>query len=508
MSLTNLLAYLSKTAHLSGVSALLSWDQETFMPNGAIEARSQQHAVLAKCVHDRKTASEYGDLLNQCIDIESSTIQLSDLSPSEERMLEELRNDYIKSNALPSSFVEEFASVSSQSQHSWVEARAKSDFSLFKPHLEKVIELSKRKAAYLRESGVYSGAENLSDYDILMDEFEPGMRTSHLTPLLVSLKQFTLDILPKVMDAQRSTGVGTSLSAFSWNEDAQWDFGINMLRKMGYSFERGRQDKSTHPFTINFHPTDVRITTRMNEHDFFEGWSSSVHEGGHALYEQGLNMDYFGTPLCEATSLGVHESQSRLWENLVAKSTIFWEGHYPELQKQFSFLDDVSLQNFISEMNKVSPGPIRVESDELTYNLHIIIRYEIEQAIFNDGISIDDLPALWNDKYEHYLGLRPESDAQGILQDVHWSGAAFGYFPTYSIGNLMSSQLWDAAKQAIPRLESHIRDGEFTDLLTWLTKNVFKVGRAKTGLQLIEAVTGKALSIAPFERYIQSKYQH
>lgn len=473
------------------------------MPSGAIEARSQQHAVIAKCVHDRQTSGEYMALLTECIDIKSGEITVTGLSQSEIKMLQELHSDYLKSNALPGEFVQEFASVTSQSQHSWAEARSQSDFSIFKPHLERVIDLSKQKAAYLRSSGLYSGE---TDYDILMDEFEPGMRVVYLTPLLNSLKDFILKVYPAVMATQKAMDSGIRLRSFKWDLNSQWDFGIQMLTKMGYSFEKGRQDKSTHPFTINFHPADVRITTRMNEHDFFEGWSSSVHEGGHALYEQGLRSDYFGTPLCEATSLGVHESQSRLWENLVGKSSQFWSGHYSQLQDKFPFLQDVTLSDFLNQMNTVSPGLIRVESDELTYNLHIIIRYEVEQAIFNNQVTVDDLPELWNSKYEHYLGVQPKNDAEGILQDVHWSGAAFGYFPTYSLGNLMSAQLWEAAETSIPGLDQKIKVGEFSELLSWLSKNVFSVGREKTGLELIQDVSGSPLSIAPFQRYVDAKF--
>ena len=338
-------------------------------------------------------------------------------------------------------------------------------------------------------------------YDTLLDQFEPGMTVNQLSPIFTLLKDVTRRAMDRIQSHKRPT---LPLSEFDINQ--QRHLSDDILNRMGFDLSRGRLDISTHPFSSAFHPTDSRITTRFNSHDLMDSFSSTMHEAGHGLYEQGLPLQHFGTPLGTSISLGIHESQSRLWENMVGKSPDFWEGYFPILCEHFPEFKAIDWATFYQYVIHAAPTLIRVESDEITYNLHILIRYEIEQLLFANTISTKDLPDIWNQKMNTYLGITPDSNRTGVLQDVHWSIGAFGYFPTYSLGNLYAAQFFEAAHQAIPNLRDQIRSLNFIPLKEWLTESIHQVGRTQTAAELVQEVTGSPLSVDAFERYITTKW--
>ncbi|MFH1852985.1 MAG: carboxypeptidase M32, partial [Candidatus Neomarinimicrobiota bacterium] len=343
-------------------------------------------------------------------------------------------------------------------------------------------------------------------YDTLLDYFEPGMTSAEVTRLFEAVKVRLVPLVRKIAESPVDTE--RQLLEKDYAVDRQWTFGVEVLKDMGYDFKRGRQDKSAHPFTTSFHPTDVRITTRFNKNNLASALSSTIHEGGHALYEQGLDTDWYGTPFCDAVSYGIHESQSRLWENLVGLSQPFWSHYYPKLQKLFpENLGSVSLERFYRAINTVAPTLIRVDADEATYNLHIMLRFEIERMVINDRLPIAELPRLWDNKMEEYLGIRPDSDANGVLQDVHWSFGGFGYFPTYALGNLYNAPMMNQARKEIAGLDGKIDAGNLLPLREWLRKKVHRVGRRRTAGELIVDITGEKLSAEPFMDYLETKYK-
>ena len=496
-TLNELQKELAQISTLAGISAVLNWDQETYMPADAIEFRSNQLALMSTLTHQRHTGPELRAILSDWVNLETGRILRSDLSTREQALLREVYRDWKHATALPEAFVEETARAQAHSQHAWQEARKQDNFAHFSPHLSTMISLAKQKAQYLNPS--------INPYDCLLDEFEPTMTAAVLTPVFERLRQGIMDVLAHIQSKPKPDT--TPWDGQPFDTQAQWDFGIEILNAMGYDFGKGRQDKSAHPFTTQFHPTDVRITTRLNELDFMDGLSSTMHEGGHALYEQGVDVAWFGTPLGSANSLGIHESQSRLWENVVGKSKAFWSHYYPKLQAYFpTQLGSVSLDAFYAGIHQIKPSFIRVAADEVTYNLHILIRFELEQLMFNTDIPVSELPKVWNEKYQHYLGITPTSNSVGILQDVHWSCGLFGYFPTYTLGNLYSAQLFNQAKIEIPHLETQINSGKLLPLKQWLNQKVHLVGREKSAQDLMTSITGQPLSEKAFLDYLQSKY--
>ncbi len=483
---------------LKEVQALLSWDQETVMSEGSIFARSEQSALIATLIHSQYKNKEFEQALGQWVDLESGQCQQGQLSEEEQQLVLEVYRDWHRMCALPSKFVSRFAQQCSQSQQVWAKAREKNERQIFMPYLKDMIELCQQKAHYW--------APELSAYDALIDEYEPGVGMSQLDPLFKTLAQELSELVLTLSEQSKSF---PNLALSNLDEEQQWAFGESILNEMGFNFNQGRQDRSTHPFTISMHPTDVRITTRFKEDDLMEGLSSSMHEGGHGLYEQGLNLDWYGTPFCEFTSLGIHESQSRFWENLIGRSWHFWKRRYHRLQSQFpKQLAAISLKDFYTAIHRVRPSLIRVESDEATYNLHIVIRYEVEKALFNGQVSTKDLPEYWASLYTQYLGVTPETDTEGFLQDVHWSTGSFGYFPTYALGNLYASQLYQSLSVEMTGLDQVIEQGPLSTINEWMKQKVHRVGRARTAATLIEEATGQGLSTGPFIQYLKSKYAH
>ncbi len=486
--------------HLASAASLLSWDQETYMPAGGGQARADQLATLQGLAHDKLTAPDMADLLARWVDPATGASRETPGDPWDETalaLLREVWRDFSRAKKLPSDFVRTLGRECSLAQQVWTEAKRTDDFALFLPNLRKLITLK-------REEAQYRGYED-SPYDALLDSYEPGLTTAALAPLFTALKDRLVPLLRRVQASP--VALDTACLSRRYDRDQQIEFGRLVLTAMGYDFERGRLDLSAHPFTTSFHPTDVRVTTRVYEQELPACLFGCIHEGGHALYDQGLDPARFGTPLGEALSLGLHESQSRLWENCVGRSRPFWRCFYPMLQRVFpDQLGAVSIETFYAAINRVTPSLIRVEADELTYNLHIMLRYEIERELIEGRADVQELPALWNEKMRDYLGIRPERDADGVLQDVHWSLGAIGYFPTYTLGNLYAVQFYDQAKLELPNLEAEIEAGRLTVLTKWLNQKIHRWGRTFTVDHLARRVTGQTLSPEPFLAYLERKY--
>ena len=475
---------------LKHAAEVLSWDQETFMPDGGGEARARQIATLRTTAHERFVTDEMGALLDRAADA------LDGADAEEAALIRVTRRDYTRARKIPASLVSALSEASSRAQVAWQKARAADDFDAFAPHLRRLVELNVEKAEAL-------GYED-EPYDALLDEYEPGMTTADVASVFDPLRA---DLVP-IVDALADQPLPPDdFMRHGFDPDVQQAFGEQIITDFGYDFERGRQDRSAHPFTTSFSIDDVRLTTRFDEHFLPSGLFSTLHEAGHGLYEQGIDPALERTPLAEGTSLGMHESQSRLWENLVGRSRPFWSHYYPALRDAFpAAFDGVSLDAFYRAINKVEPSLIRVEADEVTYNLHIMLRFELERGLVQGTVSVDDLPALWRAKMDEYLGVQPDTDADGVLQDVHWSMGAIGYFPTYALGNLMSVQLFNRVHSALPGLDAQIADGDFGALLDWLREHIHRYGRMHQAPDLLERVTGDALQAAPWLRYIRDKY--
>ncbi len=498
-NLKPLITYLKETQNIRSAISLLSWDQETYMPSGASQARAEQLSGLMGMVHERKVGREMSALLSKSVDLETGEL-LSGISSWQEEaaaLLREVWSDYHRARQLPSKFVRELGLETALAHPVWIEARQNNDFKRFAPHLQKIVALKKQEAEYL-------GYKD-SPYDPLLDEYEPGMTVAQLVPIFASLKDKLVPLVEKIAAAPHQPKTDF-LDAF-YEESAQIRFGEQVLTAMGFSFECGRQDLSAHPFTTSFHPSDVRLTTRVDAHDLLSSLFSSIHEGGHGIYDQGLSEAGFGTPLGEAISLGIHESQSRLWENSVGRSLPFWIHFFPILKETFpSALKDVDLASYYAGINRVRPSLIRVESDEVTYNLHVMLRFEIERSLIEDDLPVSELPERWNDMMQSYLGVRPATDSEGVLQDIHWAGGAFGYFPTYTLGNLYAAQLFNQAKEDMKDLNTQMEKGELLSLKSWLNDKVHRWGRQYTSDELIRRITGEPLNPDYFTKGLDEKY--
>ena len=485
---------------INSAAALLSWDQETHMPAGGGEARAEQISTLQGIAHQKFVSPEIEQLLATWVDPESGAIRESPGDGWDEpsrSLLREVWRDYSRAKKLPSDFVITLSRECSLAQQVWVEAKEHRAFAKFLPNLRTVLSLKREEAEYL-------GYQD-SPYNALLDVYEPGSTIAALHPLFEQIKGRLVPLLKKIQ--QSSVQIDDAILFHTYDQARQLEFGRMILIAMGYDFERGRLDLSAHPFTTSFHPTDVRVTTRVHEHDLQSCLFSCIHEGGHGLYDQGLDPRYFGTPLGDSVSLGIHESQSRMWENCVGRSRPFWRFFYPMLQQTFHHqLRALDGEQFYAAINRVKPSLIRVEADELTYNLHIMLRFEIEQDLIEGRTRPEDLPGIWNQKMEEYLGIVPSDDAEGVLQDVHWSFGAFGYFPTYTLGNLYSVQFYEQAKQEIPHLEDEIAAGQLMVLQRWLGQKIHRWGRMFTPDHLAQRVTGKSLDPEPFLSYVERKY--
>ncbi|GIW88378.1 MAG: thermostable carboxypeptidase 1 [Isosphaeraceae bacterium] len=462
---------------LGSCAALLGWDEQTYMPCGGAEHRAAQLALLAGLTHERAIDPRIGELLAI---VEGSPL-VADPESDAAANVREWRRDYDRATKLPKTLVEELAHATSLGQQVWVEARGAADFGRFQPALETILRLKQQEAACL--------AGGTPSYDALLDEYEPGMTAETLRPLFDTLRQALVPMIVAISDAPNKPDV--SILRRDYPVERQRVFGEMIAAAFGFDFGRGRLDTSAHPFCTDIGPGDCRITTRYNPRDFSDAFYSILHETGHALYEQGLDPAHHGTPLGQAVSLGVHESQSRLWENAVGRSRAFWTYALPLARWVFhNALRDADVDTLYAAVNHVEPSLIRVEADEVTYNLHIIIRFELEQALLSGDLPVGDLPGAWTSKYEQYLNVTPKNDAEGCLQDIHWSAGLFGYFPTYTLGNVYSAQLFDRARADLGDLDALFARGEFAPLLDWLRDKVHRHGRRYTPADLVTRAVG------------------
>jgi len=481
--------YFDDIMRLGYISALLNWDQEVnMMGYKSVEGRSEQSALLSQLIHQRLVSDKADKLIK-----EAEKLTLNEI---ESAMLREITREYNLETKLPEKLVIEIAETSVLAAKDWRDARAKSDFSIFEKILEKTVELQKEKAEKL---------DTHPDlYSTLIDLYEPGATRKWIANIFNPIKPKLIDFVKKLNSS--SDKPDGSIFKKHYDEDKQFELSSKIIKKLNFDFGYGRQDKVTHPFTTSLASMDVRITTRTTE-PFPDCITSTIHEYGHAIYEMGINKELHDTILCTGTSMGIHESQSRMWENIVGRSKEFWMYWYPTFQEYFpENLKDVPIEEFHRAINIVQPSFIRVNADEVTYGLHIILRFEIEKDLIEGKIQVSELPEIWNSKFEELLGIVPPNDAQGVLQDVHWSGGSIGYFPTYFLGNLYGTQIYAKALEKMPNLPDDYKKGEFSNLLSYLKESIHQYGSIYRANDLIKRVTGEDLNSDYFLKYIEKKF--
>lgn len=484
---------LAEVTDLNRALLLLEWDQETYMPPGGVGSRAEQMATLSRIAHVRFTSDEVGRLIEELEDELSGRPYDSD----DASLIRVTRRDFDQARRIPADLVSDIAHAGATARPVWEKARREENFGIFAAALEHNVELNRRLADALGYAD--------RPYDALIDRAEPGMTTAQLEAIFAELKRA---IVPLVADiARHADAVDDGVLYRGFDPDIQLKYGLDLVAKLGFDLERGRQDISTHPFESAFGPGDVRITTRVSQGFFNECLYGLIHEAGHAMYQQGIGVNLDRTPLFDGASPGVHESQSRLWENLVGRSHAFWRHFFPSLRAAFpEALRGVDDEAFFRAVNKSYPSFIRVEADEVTYNMHILLRFELENELLEGTLKVKDLPEAWNARFKSYLGLNVPNDREGVLQDVHWSYISFGIFPGYTIGNLVGAQLMEKARADMPDLDSRIEKGEFATLLDWLHQNVHRHGRKFTPNELLERATGRPLSAGPWIDYVQAKF--
>ena len=473
---------------VGSASGVLGWDQQVMMPEGGTPARSKQLSALSSVHHDMVTADETGELLDELDD--------ADLTEEQAAVVREVRREYERADAVPVELVEEISETGSEALQAWEEAKAEDEFETFAPYLQKHVELKREYAEHIDP--------DRDPYEVLFEEFEPCLSMERAESILTELREALVPMIGEIRESDVDLAVDTFEGTFP--EDEQEALSREALELVGYDFDRGRLDISSHPFTAG-NQFDCRVTTRFDEEDPLGAVGSTIHEFGHAQYNLGLPQEQFGTPLGESRDLSVHESQSRLWENHVGRSEAFWQEFLPVFQEHFPQTEDATVREAYEAFNQVyEDNFIRVEADELTYHLHIVIRFEIERDLIRGDLDVEDVPEVWNDKYEEYLGIRPDTDSEGCLQDIHWSHGNFGYFPTYSLGSVMAAQLFDAAEDDIDDLDGKIADAEFGDLHDWLGENVHRHGSRYETNELVVRATGEDFSADAFLDYVDEKY--
>ncbi len=478
---------------LQAAAALLNWDQTTYMPPGGAVARARQIATLERLAHEKFTDAKIGHLLD---DLKSAADSLP-YDSDDASLIRVTRRVYDQAVKVPASFVAEMANHIGLAYDAWTRARPANDFAGMRALLEKTLDLSRQYSSY------FPGYSHIGDP--LIDASDEGMKTETVRAIFADLRS---QLVPLARTITEQPPTDDSVLKRHYPEAAQLAFGLEIIRDYGFDFRRGRQDKTHHPFMTKFAIGDVRITTRVNERDLGDALFSTLHESGHAIYEQGICPDYEGLPLASGTSSGVHESQSRLWENIVGRSRPFWEHYYPLLQTRFpQQLDGISMETFYRAINKVQRSLIRTDADEVTYNLHVMLRFDLEIELLEGRLAVRDLPEAWQDRYERDLGLAAPTDSDGVLQDVHWySGTIGGAFQGYTLGNIMSAQFYEAATSAHPEIEGEIRAGQFGTLYEWLREHIYQHGRKFMADELLDRATGRPLTIEPYMRYLRAKY--
>jgi len=486
-------AFITRVKEIStarAIEAVLEWDQETYMPPRGAEQRAAQLALIAGLAHQRLIDEAFGAAL-------AAVEQEADPDPVVATNVREMRRLFDRAVKLPTDLVQEIARTVALAKTAWVRARKENRFTDFAPHLERVLELKRavaEKIGYTTEP-----------YDALMDEFEPGARAADVQKTFDELKRQLVPLVRAIKDAPRQPN--PELLTRPAPAAAQAAFGRRVAADMGFDFEAGRLDVSAHPFCSGTSPLDVRLTTRYDENYLPASLFGIMHEAGHGLYEQGLDPAHAGTPMGNSVSLGIHESQSRMWENLVGRSRPFWSHYFPKLQAEFPSFANVSVEDWTFAINTVRPSYIRVEADEVTYNLHILLRFDLERQMLDGRLKVRDVPEAWNESFKTLLGLTPRTDAEGCLQDIHWSMGILGYFPTYALGNLYAAQFFRAAQRALPDLDLHIARGELKPLREWLRENIHRHGQRYRAHELVQRVTGEPLTHAAFFEYLTKKYK-
>ncbi len=483
---------MAEVTDLGYANALLGWDQQVNMPRGGAEDRGNIIETVSSLVHEKFTSTEVGELLEALKPYADSLDPRSD----DACLINRVAHDYEKQTKITTEWVAEFSKETAISQNVWEEAKGTNNFKLFEPHLKKIVELRRQYADFFKPWDHV--------YDPLLDDFEPGLKTKEVQEIFNKLRPQQVELLKAIASKPI---INDAFLHIPYDEKGQWDFGVDVVTHFGYDWNRGRQDKAVHPFTTGFGIDDIRITTRFDPERAASALFSTMHEGGHAMYEQGVSHSLKRTPLANGASMAVHESQSRMWENLVGRSKPFWKFFYPKLVKLFpNQLGNVSLDDFYRGINKVEPSLIRVEADEATYNMHVMLRLELEIALMEGSLQVKELPEAWNTRMKDYLGVSPKNDSEGVLQDVHWSSGYIGYFPTYALGNLVSSQLWEKILEDIPGLESQIEKGKFDELLGWLRTKIHQHGAKFEPQVLVKEVTGSKITPEPYIRYLKTKY--
>jgi carboxypeptidase Taq len=488
-----LLERLKEISIIGACEGLLGWDERTYMPRAGSKSRADQISYLAGMAHKKFTDPKIGEILSE---LEKSPLMNDPLSDSAVN-IRETRYSYDKSVKIPQKLVEEISHTTTMAQGIWAEARKESNYPKFLPWLEKIIKLELDLAGCL---GYKKEA-----YDALLDNYEPGATHESVGKVFEDFRKELVDLAAAIMNSKKRADI--SILEREYPVDRQAMFGQSGSAAIGFDFHAGRLDVTTHPFCSGIAPGDTRITTRYNPHHFGQAFFGILHESGHGIYDQGLDDAHHGTPRGNSVSLGIHESQSRMWENLVGRSKAFWKHFFPRAQQMFpEALSNVKFEDFYFAINDVRPSFIRVEADEVTYNLHILLRFEIEFAFLKGDLAVKDIPGAWNEKFKKYFGLMPKNDAEGCLQDVHWSAGYIGYFPTYTLGNLYSAQFFAKAKEEIKDLEHQYEIGKYDTLKTWLNKNIHTHGKRYRAENLVQVVTGKPLSHKPLMIYLKTKY--
>ncbi|OIJ11215.1 carboxypeptidase M32 [Anaerobacillus alkalilacustris] len=486
--------YVKTMSSYNEAISLMYWDLRTGAPKKGVEQRSETIGTLSTDVFNMSVSEEMGEYL-QALSNPEAKGEISDIT---KKLVEECKRDYEKNKKIPPEEYKEFIILTSKAETIWEEAKEKADFDSFAPYLEKIV-------AYLRKYVERIGYEG-NKYNALLDDYEPGITVEVLDRVFGELREKLVPLVKAVTESPKQPDTDFLFEHFP--KEKQQCFSSELLRQLQYDFEAGRLDTTVHPFAIAINRNDVRVTTKYDEKDFRTAIFGTIHECGHALYEQNISEDLIGTPLCDGTSMGIHESQSLFCENFVGRNFSFWKKNY-QLLKEYSGeqFEDVSLEDYYKAINVAGPSPIRIEADEMTYSLHIILRYEIEKALINGEIEVKDLPEIWNEKMEEYLGIRPLHDGEGVLQDVHWAGGSFGYFPSYALGYIYSAQMKNEMDKDITNFDQLLEEGNFTPIKQWLITNIHQYGKMKQPLEIIKDITGEGLEPKYLISYLEEKYK-
>ncbi|WP_059170905.1 carboxypeptidase M32 [Bacillus sp. FJAT-27445] len=483
------LDYVKKMEAYNEALGLIYWDLRTGAPKEGHGQRSEVIGVLSGEVFKMSVSDEMAAYIEK--------LSGTDLGAVTARVLEECKKNFNRNRKIPEDLFKEYVILQARAESVWEDAKATSDFELFRPYLEKLVAITKQFIEYWGYSG--------NPYNALLDMYEPGVTVETLDEVFGKLRDKIIPLVSRI--SKSGDKPETSFLSHYFPKEAQKDFSLEVLSQIGYNFNAGRLDETVHPFATGLNPGDVRVTTNYDEHDFRTAVFGTIHEGGHALYEQNISKELIGTPLSSGTSMGIHESQSLFYENFIGRSLGFWKKNFESIKKYASGqFDGVEIEDFYRAINESKPSFIRIEADELTYPLHIIIRYEIEKGIFNNEIEVKDLPEVWNRKYEEYLGIRPGNDAEGVLQDVHWAGGSFGYFPSYALGYMYAAQFMDTLKKEMPHFQSMLENGEFLPIKEWFTEHVHTFGKMKKPLEILQDATGEGLNPDYLINYLYEKY--